>query len=291
MSGATGSHRRERSRVRDAAHARSLLFVPGDRPDRFAKAAASGADVVLCDLEDAVSPDAKSEARTAVADWVAEHPALVRINAADSPWYDDDLAALAQARSLLGVVVPKADVASARSTLARLPADLGVFALVETARGVRDADALAEVPGVRRLLFGNLDFGLDAGITPTGDHEPELAYARSRLVVASRAAGLAAPVDGVCTDLDDPGRIADSARRARNAGFGGKFCLHPKQVAAVNAAFSPTERELDWARRVMDVAAGSGGAAVRMDGEMIDKPRLELARRLLATAGEEGYPG
>jgi citrate lyase beta subunit len=267
------------------------LFVPGDRPDRFAKAAASGADVVLCDLEDAVSPDAKSEARTAVADWVAEHPALVRINAADSPWYDDDLAALAQARSLLGVVVPKADVASARSTLARLPADLGVFALVETARGVRDADALAEVPGVRRLLFGNLDFGLDAGITPTGDHEPELAYARSRLVVASRAAGLAAPVDGVCTDLDDPGRIADSARRARNAGFGGKFCLHPKQVAAVNAAFSPTERELDWARRVMDVAAGSGGAAVRMDGEMIDKPRLELARRLLATVGEEGYPG
>jgi citrate lyase beta subunit len=275
----------------NAEQARSLLFVPGNRPDRFAKAAASGADVVLCDLEDAVSPDGKSDARAAVADWVAEHPAVVRINAADTPWYDDDLAALAEARSLLGVVLPKADVSAVRATVPRLPTGVGLLALVETARGVRDADALAEIPGVRRLLFGHLDFGLDAGITPTGDDEPELAYARSRLVIASRAAGLAAPVDGVCTDLDDPDRITDSARRARNAGFGGKFCLHPKQVTAVNAAFSPTERELGWARRVMDVAAGSGGAAVRMDGEMIDKPRLELARRLLAAAGEEGYPG
>jgi citrate lyase subunit beta/citryl-CoA lyase len=266
-----------------AEHARSLLFVPGDRPDRFAKAAASGADAIICDLEDAVAPEGKAEARAQVAAWVAEHPAIVRVNAADSPWYDEDLIALAGARGLLAVILPKAE--AVESTVDLLSPGVGLFALIESARGVRDADTIAETPGVRRLLFGNLDFGLDADIAATGPEESELLYARSRLVVASRAAGLAAPVDGVCADLDDPSAIAESARRARHLGFGGKFCLHPKQVDAVNTAFSPTEAELAWARRVIDVAADSAGKAVRVDREMIDKPRLELARRLLDRSG------
>ncbi|MEC3980714.1 HpcH/HpaI aldolase/citrate lyase family protein [Amycolatopsis sp. H20-H5] len=261
--------------------ARSLLFVPGNRPDRFAKAATAGADLVLCDLEDAVAPADKDAARAAVAAFVREQGAAVRVNAVGTPWHERDLAALAGAAGLRAIVLPKSEVETATAIAAVVGVEL--YALVESARGVRDADRLAEVPGVTRLLFGNLDFGLDAGVSPSDATERELLYARSRLVIASRAAGLVAPVDGVCTDLDDAGLVRDSAGRARALGFGGKLCLHPRQVAAVNEAFAPTEKELDWARRVLE-AAGESGAAVRVAGEMIDAPRLALARRLLESA-------
>ncbi|SFP38477.1 citrate lyase subunit beta / citryl-CoA lyase [Amycolatopsis arida] len=281
-----------------ADSARSLLVVPGDRPERFAKAAASGADVVLCDLEDAVAPANRDAARAVVADWVARHPAAVRINAAP-PERDADLAALAGANGLLAVVLPKAeDPAELRAVAARLPPTVSLHAMVETARGIRDVDALAEA-GPRRLVFGTVDFGLDAGILPADAEERELLYARSRLVIASRAAGLAPPVDGVserasellntvALDLDDSAAAGAAARRARHLGFGGKLCPHPRQVGPVNAAFRPTERELRWARRVLDAAAGAGagGGGVRVDGELIDRPRLTLARRLLETHEE-----
>jgi citrate lyase beta subunit len=273
------------------ASARSLLFVPGDRPERFDKAAASGADVVLCDLEDAVAPENKAEARAQVAGWASGHPAAVRINAVDTSWHEDDLAAVSTAAGVVAVVLPKADTVEAiTATAGRLPAGLPLYALIETARGVRDVDRLAEklaeTPGAHRLLFGNLDFGLDAGITPMGHDERELLYARSKLVIASRAAGLPAPIDGVCTDIKDAAEtsaLIQSATAARALGFGGKLCVHPNQVAAVNGAFSPAEEELRWARRVLEAIGDSSGAAVRIDGEMIDKPRVELARRLLDT--------
>jgi citrate lyase subunit beta/citryl-CoA lyase len=265
--------------------ARSLLFVPGDRPERFDKAVAGGADLVLCDLEDAVAPPNKDQARAAVAGFLGHHPAAVRINGVDSPWHEDDLDAVIAAAGLRAVVLPKADsLAALRATTARLPAGVALYALLESARGVRDADQIAEMPGVGRLLFGNIDFGLDAGVTAEDPLESELLYARSRIVVASRAAGLPPPVDGVTTDLYDPVVTRDAARRARNLGFGGKLCLHPKQVSVVNTAFSPDAEELRWARRVLEATADSGGAAIRVDGEMIDAPRVELARRLLAAS-------
>jgi citrate lyase beta subunit len=268
-----------------------LLFVPGDRPERFDKAAASGADVVLCDLEDAVAPEHKAEARAQVAGWASRHPAAVRINAVGTSWHEEDLAAVSAAAGVVAVVLPKADTVEAiTATAGRLPAGLPLYALIETARGVRDVDRLAEklaeTPGAHRLLFGNLDFGLDAGITPMGHDERELLYARSKLVIASRAAGLPAPIDGVCTDIKDAAEtsaLIQSATAARALGFGGKLCVHPNQVAAVNGAFSPAEEELRWARRVLEAIGDSSGAAVRIDGEMIDKPRVELARRLLDT--------
>ncbi|MFD9889920.1 HpcH/HpaI aldolase/citrate lyase family protein [Amycolatopsis sp. NPDC059027] len=267
--------------------ARSLLFVPGNRPERFPKAAASGADLVLCDLEDAVAPEDKAGARAEVAAWAGQNRAAVRINAAGTPWYEDDLAALGEVPGLRAVVLPKAeDVDALRATVSRLDGGVELYALVESARGIRDADRLAEVPGVTRLVFGNVDFGLDAGITVSDAGERELLYARSRLVIASRAAGLVAPIDGVTTTLDDPDLTRAAARRGRDLGFGGKLCLHPKQVEPVNAAFSPDETELRWARRVVEAAGASGGAAVRVDGQMIDKPRLELARRLLGENGK-----
>jgi citrate lyase beta subunit len=206
---------------------------------------------------------------------------VVRVNGAGTEWHTEDLAAVRGKSGVRAVMLPKADdvdvVAGVVAALRGMP----VFALVESARGIREADAIAEVPGVTRLVFGNVDFGLDAGTTVSDVDERELLYARSRLVVASRAAGLAAPIDGVTTNLDDPAEAAVAARRARHLGFGGKLCLHPRQIGPVTAAFSPDEAELAWARRVLAAAGDSAGAAVRVDGQMIDRPRLELARRLL----------
>jgi citrate lyase beta subunit len=246
---------------------------------------------VIIDLEDAVSPADKAGARDAAARHVSGHRALVRVNAAGTPWHRDDLAALADAENLAGVVLPKTESAE---QIAAVTAALGprtpIFALLESARGVRDADLIAQAPGVARLLFGNLDFCLDAGI-PHGDGNGQaLLLARSTLVLASRAAGLPGPVDGVQPDIDDDAATLADAQRAASLGFSGKLCLHPRQVAVVHRAFAPSADELRWALRVIEVAAGSEGAAVRVDGEMVDKPRLELAHRI-ADAARAVTPG
>ncbi|GAA4198474.1 CoA ester lyase [Streptosporangium oxazolinicum] len=256
---------------------RSWLFTPGDRPDRFAKAVI--ADAAVLDLEDAVAPDDKPAARDAVVAWLTGHRAYVRINGVGTAWHDADMEALAGLPGLLGVMLPKSEEPEG------MPGSVRVVALVETAAGVENAAAVAAHPSVVRLAFGTVDFALDTGVT-----DEDLLYARSRLVVVSRAHGLDGPVDGPTTDLDDPSRTAADALRARRLGFTGKLCLHPRQVPAVNQAFSPTEAELAWARRVVGAADDSGGAAVRVDGQMIDKPRLELARRILAGKESDERP-
>ncbi|SDI63115.1 HpcH/HpaI aldolase/citrate lyase family protein [Nonomuraea jiangxiensis] len=258
--------------------ARSWLFTPGDRPDRFGKAAAAGADVAILDLEDAVAPEAKAGARDAVAAALGELQAYVRVNGAETPWHEEDLRAVAGRPGLLGVMLPKAETPDVLDGLG-----VPVVALVETALGVENAALIAARPDVVRLAFGSVDFALDIGAT-----EDDFLYARSRLVVVSRACRIGAPVDGVTTDLDDPDRTMADARRARALGFAGKMCLHPRQVGLVNRAFSPSEAELAWARQV--VAAAGGGGAVRVGGQMIDKPRLESARRLLEQEDPEAGP-
>ncbi|MFF9184256.1 HpcH/HpaI aldolase/citrate lyase family protein [Streptomyces misionensis] len=262
--------------------ARTLLFVPGDRPERFTKADASGSDGVIVDLEDAVAPAAKERARRAAVEWLGAHPGLVRINAVDSPWHVEDLAALAGARRLRGVMLPKSSTADqVAGVLGRLPMDIPLLALVESAQGVREAASIAEVPGVARLVFGSVDFALDADIVPSEPDESELLWARSTLVVASRAAGLPAPLDGVHTRLDDEAGLVASSRRSRRLGFGGRLCVHPRQIDAVHRAWQPTDEERAWARRVLQAAEASDGAAVRVDGQMIDRPCVERARALL----------
>jgi citrate lyase subunit beta/citryl-CoA lyase len=276
------------------AAARSFLFVPGDRPDRFAKAAAAGPGSVVIDLEDAVAPDHKETARAAALAHLAGHTALVRINAAGTPWHEDDVAALRGAEGLAGIMLPKAGSAEDLRALrgARGSRDLpAVLALIETARGVRDAAGIAQLPGVGRLAFGSFDFCLDTGITVSTDDERELLLARSALVIASRAAGLPGPVDGVHGALDDDAGLAAATRRAVGLGFTGKLCVHPRQVPVVHAASRPDEAQLHWARGVLEAAEGSAGAAVRVDGQMIDAPRLDQARRLLARgSADEGAP-
>lgn len=256
---------------------RTYLFVPADRPERLAKALSSGTDAVIVDLEDAVAPSAKAAAREALRTWLAreEGQVVVRINAIDTPWYADDIA-LCRAPAVAAVMVPKAERV----------ADLDgggkpVLVLVETAAGIDAVRELARAPRVERLVFGSIDLQLDLGID--GD-DLELLLFRSQLVLASRLAGLAPPVDGVSTAFDDAGQLQADARRARRLGFGGKLCIHPKQVDAVNIAFSPSPEEIAWAQRVLEAAAKAGGAAVAVDGKMIDRPVILRAEALLRQA-------
>jgi len=263
---------------------KSYLFVPGSRPERFAKACDSGADAVILDLEDAVAPAAKAQARDAVCTWLAEGGrAYVRINAAGTQWFDADVAALASSQGLIGLVVPKAESADALADVAaKLPESTVLLPLLESAVGFDNLRAIAHAPKVQRLLFGTLDFQVDMGIRGDGD---ELLYFRSRLTLASRVAGIAAPVDGVTASIDDGALIQAEATRARNFGFKAKLCIHPRQIASVHAAFSPTVDEVEWAKRVRAAVEVSDGAATTVDGKMVDLPVILKANEILEAAG------
>jgi citrate lyase subunit beta/citryl-CoA lyase len=281
-----------RTAAETVATAVTALFVPGDRPERFAKAAAAGAGVVIIDLEDAVAPDAKSAALTAAVEAGAPSDgspavrALVRVNPLGTRQYDADItlllsAARAAGSGLLGIVVPKAEDAGAlRQLRADMPQHLALVPLIESALGVVNALELARVPGVTRLAFGAIDFALDID-ADGGDRF--LDHARSQLVLASRAAGIAAPLDSPSTDIKDTTRVAESARLARNFGFGGKLCIHPAQLATVHGAFAPTVADVEWALSVI----GAEGGAAQVDGKMIDRPVTERAKRILQRAGKE----
>lgn len=276
------------------ADAVTALFVPGDRPDRFAKAAAADPDLVVIDLEDAVPPQAKEAALEAVLSALSPGSALgalVRVNAVGTATYAVEVAALAglaarPGHGLIGVVLPKAEdpvvLAGLVSSLAPSASSreggggLAVVPLVESALGVLRAFELASVPGVTRLAFGALDFTLD--ISADLD-SPAVAQARAQLVIGSRAAAIAAPLDSPSTDVRDLERVLASAREARSAGFGGKLCIHPAQLAAVRAAFAPSAAEVEWARAVI----GAEGGAVQVDGRMVDRPLVERARRILGS--------
>jgi citrate lyase subunit beta/citryl-CoA lyase len=183
-----------------------------------------------------------------------------------------------------GIVLPKAEQEAA---LARL-FDAGAAAilpLIESGLGLWNAAALARMPRVQRLVFGSIDFSLDLNIQES--HET-LLHARSQLVLASRVAGVAAPVDGVTTSFDDPAHVHADAVRARALGFGGKLCIHPKQVAPVHRAYAPTLEELAWAERVVAASDAARGGAVALDGRMVDRPVILIAQQMLEEAARRG---
>lgn len=256
---------------------RSYLFVPGDRPERYAKALAAGADAVIIDLEDAVAPLAKEGAREALRAWLnQQQPVLVRVNSADTAWFADDIR-LARLPGVAGIVLPKAERPDDIARLMQQGAQ-AVLPLIESALGFHHALELARQPGVERLVFGSIDFSVDLGLT---EGVEELQYFRSQLVLVSRLAGILPPVDGVTTTLDDIARITDDTRRARRNGFGGKLCIHPRQVAHVNAAFAPSADEAAWAARVLQAVENTDGAAVALDGKMVDRPVILQAQAIM----------
>ena len=254
---------------------RSYLFVPGNRPERFDKALASGADSVIVDLEDAVPPDQKDAARAMLAAWLsAAKPVVVRINAADTPWFADDVA-LCRRSGVAAVMLPKSELVA---DLAAIGQGLPLIPLIESAAGFDALRAIAAAPHVQRLAFGAIDFQLDLNMRANFD---ELLYFRSQFVLGSKLANLIAPIDSPSTVIDNVVEVEVDAQRARRLGFGAKLCIHPKQVGAVNASFSPNAAELAWARRVIAIAATSQGAAMALDGKMIDKPVILRAHAIL----------
>ena len=264
--------------------ARSLLFVPGDRPERFDKAATCGAHGVILDLEDAVAPAAKAEARGMVASWLsAGREVFVRINALQTEWHADDLRML-QAVPGSGVMLPKADAESLARTAQALPGRR-IIALLETVSGYMELAQMARVPGLERIAFGSVDFAAESGIADEGD---AMTGVRVQIVLHSCHAGLMAPIDGVSVHFDDDARMRADALRSRQLGFGGKLCIHPRQVAPVNAAFLPTPQDIRWAQAVMAAFEASAGAATSVDGKMIDKPVVDRARRILAESRADG---
>jgi citrate lyase subunit beta/citryl-CoA lyase len=267
----------------------TYLFVPGNRPDRFDKALASGADAIVLDLEDAVSPEAKDGARVAIGDWIGRHRdaaarIVVRVNAAGTAWFDADLRLLVDA-AVNVAMLPKAEAAA---DIARVGGALGsagrVIAMLETARGVCDVDALATSPQVQRLAFGTLDYAIDLGLS--GD-EQGLAYPSARIALASRAAGIGTPVCGVTAAIDDDAQLLADIAFGRAFGFGAKLCIHPRQVAVARGAFAPTPAEIAWATGVVGALRGNLDAA-RVDGSMVDRPVLQRARSILGRARDAG---
>jgi citrate lyase subunit beta / citryl-CoA lyase len=263
---------------------RSYLFVPGNRPDRFAKACASGADAVVVDLEDSVPATDKMSSRAAVAAWLTPaQPVMVRINVANSEWFRDDLK-LGGKPGIAGVLLPKAErIEDIRTVAEHFGSTAPILLQIETAQGFWNAPAMASAKGVQRLLFGSIDFQLDLGMTA---EEDELLFFRSQIVLVSRLAGIHSPVDGVTTDINSAERVRADTLRAKRLGFGGKMCIHPKQVPVVNECFAPTAEEEAWAKRVVEASTASHGGATSVDGKMVDRPVLARAEKILESVAQ-----
>jgi citrate lyase subunit beta/citryl-CoA lyase len=257
--------------------AATWLFVPGNAPHRFAKAVAAGADAVIIDLEDAVRPEDKVAARTETAQWLGGGKAWVRVNAVDTIWFAGDVTAISGVDGLLGVVVPKAENPASLTALAS-QLETKVIALIESAVGLHRVHDIAAASGVARLAFGSLDLAADL---QADDNHDAMLLARNMIVLASRVAGLPAPIDGVSTVIHDADVVEESARRSRGLGFRGKLCVHPAQIGPTARGLGHSEDEIAWAREVLHAAEGSAGAVTGPDGRMIDKPVIDQARAIL----------
>jgi citrate lyase subunit beta / citryl-CoA lyase len=272
----------------------TALFVPGDRPDRFGKAVDSGADAVIIDLEDAVAPGHKDAARAAAVEFFSRYPSTpvpvhVRVNALDTAESVADLAALAGVPGLAGVRLPKVQSPEeVREVATRLPG-VAVHCLIETALGLERAYAIATAgPAVAGIGLGEADLRSDLAVTD----DSGLAYARGRIVVAARAAGLPPPAMSVYADVHDLDGLAASCRAGRALGFLGRSAIHPRQLPIIVAAFRPTADEVRHARVVLDALVGAdaagSGTAVLPDGRFVDRAMAPGARRVVDLA--ERYP-
>lgn len=270
----------------DNTSIRSALFVPATRPERIPKALQSGADQVIVDLEDAVADDLKAQARASLDAFLNDNPqarVLVRINAPQHQQQAADIELCRRQPGVVAVLLPKAE--SAAQVEQAAACGKPVWPIIESARGLLELPAIARARGVERLSFGALDLGLDLGLaSDTAGAQRILDQARYAILLHSVLAQLAPPLDSVFADINNSAGMARMAADARDMGFGGLLCIHPGQVVVIHAAFMPRQDELDWARRVLDAVASTGGVFV-LDGQMVDAPVIGLARRVLRRAG------
>ena len=289
---------------------RSFLFAPGNHPRRVEKALSLDADAVILDLEDAVAMAEKVSTRAAIAAALTKPRTgllYVRINAVDTAFCCGDLVAVVLP-GLDGIILPKVENPATLTTidwvLLQIERERGLeqgaidlIPIIETASGLTHIDAiLATGTRVKRIAFGAGDFTLDVNMRWKRD-EAELSYARAKIVTASRAAGLEAPLDTVWVDLQDSEGLEASTRTALAYGFQGKMCIHPNQVAVVNRVFTPSDDEIAFAERVtaaFEEAEAKGIASIQLDGKFIDYPIVYRAQRLLekvaAIRAREGRP-
>ena len=266
---------------------RSALFVPGSRPERFAKALAAGADAVIVDFEDAVEEPLKLQARDNLAAFLTAHPQArvwVRVNAPEHAGHADDLAFCALQSGISAVLLPKVENAAQVAVAARTGKP--VLPIIETAKGLLALERIAGAEGVERLSFGSLDLALDLNLnTDSASAQRFLDQARMAVQLHSRGADLAPPLDGVFPAIGDPQGQQRAMRHAYDMGYGGALCIHPSQVPLIHGVLAPSSEELAWARRVVDASvAAKGAGAFQLDGQMIDAPVLLRAQRLLALA-------
>lgn len=261
---------------------RSYLFAPGHNEKLVQRVFEAGADAVMLDLEDAVPSHAKEQARTRVAEALTVNSAWVRINAVGTADAAADLDAVAQLAA--GIRIPKVESAKdVEWVRERTPADTPVICAIESARGILAAREIASVRGVRNLSLGGVDLRRDLG---AGEGTLPMLYARSHLVVASRAAGLDPPIDSVYAQLDDETGLRAETEAARSLGFFGKSAIHPRQLPILHEVFTPSDEELQWAHSVLDTFERAGGEATKLpNGEFVDLPVADRARRLLELSG------
>ncbi|MFI6291341.1 HpcH/HpaI aldolase/citrate lyase family protein [Nonomuraea sp. NPDC050790] len=257
------------------------LYVPGDRPERFAKAAASGADEIIIDLEDAVAPDHKDQARTNTLTYLESHPTIpvqVRINDLTTPRGRDDLTALTGAPALTAVRLPKVE---SPHTLDDLP--LPAYALLESAAGILNAAAIAAHPRTTGIALGEQDLTAELTLTsPTA-----LDHLRLQAVLAAAAAGLPPVPMSVYPDIRDEQGLITSCTAGRALGLFGRTAIHPRQIPPIRRAFRPTPEETTQARDIVHAAEQTGQAAFTLpDGRFVDAPILARARRTLTLADQ-----
>ena len=268
----------------------TALYVPGDRPDRWEKAISAGADVVIIDLEDAVAPSRKDEARAALAALrpVPEVALQVRVNARGTAWHDADLETVGDLPPEVGVRVPKVQAAEEVQALARRLGGRAVHALIESAIGVERAFEIASA-GVASIGLGEADLRSQLGLARGPKGEPGLLWARSRVVNAAAAAGIGAPMMSVYADVADVDGLAASCATGRALGFVGRAAIHPAQLATIEAAFMPTPEEVASAEEVISRVAAAAtdgvGTVVLDDGTFLDVAMVDAARRTIAIAG------
>ncbi|MCH5520366.1 HpcH/HpaI aldolase/citrate lyase family protein [Pseudomonas syringae] len=263
---------------------RSVLFVPGSRPERFAKALKSGADVVIVDFEDAVEEDLKAQARVNLAIFLNQNPeasVVVRVNSADHPMHSKDIAFCAGHSGIAAVILPKAETAA--QILRAADCNKPIWPLIESAAGVANIKEIAGTRAVQRLTFGALDLALDLGVrASSGAAFRVFDQVRYELLVNSALHDLEKPLDTVFPNIADTDGLSRFAQDARDLGFCGMLAIHPSQVEVINNVFTPSQSEIEWAQRIVEASAGAPGA-FRLDGKMIDAPVIAAAKRIVSS--------